>query len=304
MKISGFVIAYNGGDILKTCLRSLRFVDELIVVDKSSTDGTPAVAARYADKVITVPWSPIPTETRFVALDACSHDFILFLDQDECLNVEGIRWLKQNAASHPGKVFRFPKREYILGVHDESAYYYPMFNVRAFRRGFAKFVRTLHLEVEPLDGGMFDIPLDTGVCIEHLSYRDTAQWIEKTNRYTSEQDRLSDFDATTPLETFAQDRIAHWLSHSKSRSDYVVAVALLRAVYDIVDRVKLWEAQQGIDGERAFAAVCAALDARYDRCAGRSDEDGIAGVAPTHAASSKVRATLKSVLEGFRRVRP
>jgi hypothetical protein len=36
-KISGFVITYNSGEILKTCLRSLRFVDELIVVDKSST---------------------------------------------------------------------------------------------------------------------------------------------------------------------------------------------------------------------------------------------------------------------------
>ena len=39
-KLSGFVISYNRAPIIETCLRSLRFVDELIVVDKSSTDGT------------------------------------------------------------------------------------------------------------------------------------------------------------------------------------------------------------------------------------------------------------------------
>src|ERR1700693_5162036 len=36
--ISGFVVAYNRAALLRTCLRSLRFVDEFIVIDKSSTD--------------------------------------------------------------------------------------------------------------------------------------------------------------------------------------------------------------------------------------------------------------------------
>ena len=36
-RISGFVVAYNRAALLETCLRSIRFADELIVVDKSST---------------------------------------------------------------------------------------------------------------------------------------------------------------------------------------------------------------------------------------------------------------------------
>ena len=141
-----------------------------------------------------------------------------------------------------------------------------MMNVRAFRRGAAEFVRTLHEEVRLLtpDISLFDIPYDTGVRIHNLSHRDAYQWIEKTNRYTAERDRISTFDATTPLESFGQERIAYWLSQSRSRSDSVVAAALLRAVYDIVDRVKLWEASEGIDGDAAFAAVCSAMQASYD----------------------------------------
>jgi glycosyltransferase involved in cell wall biosynthesis len=59
-KLSALVIAYNRAPIIGTCVRALGFADELIVVDKSSTDGTGAIAAQYADLVITVPWSPTP----------------------------------------------------------------------------------------------------------------------------------------------------------------------------------------------------------------------------------------------------
>ena len=266
MKISGFVITYNSGPILRTCLRSLRFVDQLIVVDKSSTDGTRALAAEWADMVIDVPWSPLPTETRVVAMNACEHDFIIYLDHDECLNVDGIRWVKEHAATHPGQVFRFPKCEYVMGVHDPDAYYWPMLNVRAFRRGAAEFVHTLHQEVGLLTdaSNQFDIPYDTGVRIHNLSHKSAHQWIEKTNRYTDEPDRVSWFDTTIPLEQFAHERVDFWLSQSRSRSDYVVSAALLRAVYDIVDRVKLFEATMGIDGDEAFLAVCSELDLTYD----------------------------------------
>lgn len=297
--ISGFVITYNSGEVLKTCLRSLRFADELIVVDKSSTDATPGVAAGYADKLISVPWSPLPTETRFTAFDACSHDFILYLDHDECLSVEGIHWVRENAGTHPAGVFRFPKREYILGRHDEDAYYWPSYNIRAFRRGAAEFVSTLHEEVGNIRGEVYDVPHQGGICIHNLSHRDTSQWIEKTNRYTDERDRVSFFDAGVPLESFARQRIDFWLRQSKSRSDYVVATALLRAVYDIVDRVKLWEAQDGLDGDQAFAAVCAELEATYDiaeRARLWEAQDGPDGKAVFDA----VRLELEATYDAFR----
>ena len=93
MRISGFVIAYNRAGLLATCLRSLRFVDELIVIDKSSTDDTPRIARRYADRVIRVPWSPTVEETRSLALEECRHDRVAFLDDDEMLSAQAIEYL-------------------------------------------------------------------------------------------------------------------------------------------------------------------------------------------------------------------
>ena len=44
--LSAVVISYNRAAIIGTCLRALGFADEVIVVDKSSTDATPEIAAR------------------------------------------------------------------------------------------------------------------------------------------------------------------------------------------------------------------------------------------------------------------
>ena len=44
---------------------------------------------------------------------------------------------------------------------------------------------------------------------------------------------------------------------------YPAAAAVLRSVYDIVDRLKTWEEERGLDGAAAFARICAGLDAAY-----------------------------------------
>ena len=93
-KISAFVISYNRAAILATCLRALCFADELIVVDKSSTDDSRLIAARYAHRVVTVPWTPTVEETRALAQSLCRHDWILFMDDDECLSPEAARLIR------------------------------------------------------------------------------------------------------------------------------------------------------------------------------------------------------------------
>ena len=74
--LSAVVIRDNRASLIGTCVRALGFPDEVIVVDKSSTDGTAAIAARHADRVITVPWSPTVEETRAFAVERCAHDSV------------------------------------------------------------------------------------------------------------------------------------------------------------------------------------------------------------------------------------
>lgn len=260
-KISAFVVAYNRAHILGTCLRALSFVDEIVVVDKSSTDDTRAVAERYAQKVVTVPWSPTVEETRCVGLDQCSHDWVLFLDDDECLSADTARFIREELLQPRAQVYEFPLRHYILGVHDEAAYYWPEHHVRLFRRGAVTFGPKVHGGVQVVSENRYRIPADDGVCIHHLSHPDAHTWVEKANRYTSRDDRAGIDDDGADLASFAHARLDHWLG--EAREGYPAAVAVLRAVYDMIDRVKRWEEARGMDGNALFADVCARLDAEH-----------------------------------------
>lgn len=264
--ISGFVIAYNRAELLATCLRSIRFVDQLIVIDKSSTDATPRIARRYADTVLTVPWTPTVEETRSFALEKCRHDWVAFLDDDEMLTPEAIEYLHAPRGPDAPEAVALPRRHWILGAFDPDAYYWPEHQVRFFRKGAVAFGPTVHGGIELRTDRVEQIPASSPICIEHLSHVDAAQWIERTNRYTSRPARISAEPDGADMIDFAHQRIDHWLarSHHSDRNDYAAAVALLRAVYDMVDRVKLWEQQRGLDGASAFQRRCAELGRAYD----------------------------------------
>jgi hypothetical protein len=99
-----------------------------------------------------------------------------------------------------------------------------------------------------------------------LSHPDVSGWIEKTNRYTSRADRVGLAAGAEGFAAFAHKRIDHWMARTRDNSadGYPAAVALLRAVYDMIDAVKAWEAATGLDGSLRFQQACATLDAAYE----------------------------------------
>jgi hypothetical protein len=264
-KLSAVVVAYNRAPLIGTCLRALAFADEVIVVDKSSTDDTRAVAARYADRVITVPWSPTVEETRAFAVAQCAHDWIVYVDDDECLSTEAIHFIQTELTAPSADIYGLLQRHYILGTHDEAAYYWPEHQIRLFRRGTVAFNGTVHDGIVLYSDRVLRVAPESRVAIHHLSHRDVAQWVEKTNRYTSRPDRHRVADDGQSLARFAHARIDHWLSLTRdvSPGGYPEAVAVLRATYDLIDRLKVWEEERGLDGAVLFQRACAALDAGY-----------------------------------------
>jgi hypothetical protein len=254
VKLSTFVITYNRASLLETCLRAASFADELIVIDKSSTDNSAEVAARYADRVERVPWSPTVEETRAYAASLCRHEWILYLDDDEILSPETGPYLQRTLATCSADILAIPQRHYILGVHDERAYYWPEEHFRLFRQGAIEFIPTVHGGNALQSERRASIPVDSGVCTHHLSYQDVAGWIERTNRYTSRPNRIRTEPGSGDLIGFAHEQIDFWVRRTEDTSgnDYPAAVALLRAIYDMVDRLKTWETERGIDGGELF----------------------------------------------------
>ena len=218
-----------------------------------------------------MPWSPTVEETRGFALEQCRHDRIVFLDDDEMLSPEAIAYLHALRADDAPDAVALPLRHWILGAFDADAYYWPEHHLRFFRKGAVTFGPLVHGGIDVHTDRVVQVPTDSPIWIEHLSHPDAAQWIERTNRYTSRPRRAGATPGGADMIDFAHRRIDHWLALSRNsdRNDYKAAVALLRAIYDMVDRVKAWETERDVDGTGAFRVRCAELNRAYDELEAR-----------------------------------
>ena len=169
-KLSAVVVSYNREEMIGTVLRGLQFADEVILLDKSSTDRTAEIGGAFADRVVRVPWSPTVEETRVSMESLCAHDWVLFLDDDECLSPEAALFIDEELYEPRADLYRLPRREYIMAQHDEDAYYWPESHIRLFRKGALRFVPTVHGGIEELSERRYVIPTDAGIAIHHLSH--------------------------------------------------------------------------------------------------------------------------------------
>lgn len=87
-QLSALVICCNEADRIQPCLDSLAgWVDEIIVFDSGSTDGTLDIVRRYTDKVWVTDW-PGYGPQRNRALAQCSGEWVLYVDADERVTPE------------------------------------------------------------------------------------------------------------------------------------------------------------------------------------------------------------------------
>lgn len=88
LPISCFIIAQNEADRIVAAIRSVRdWVDEIVVVDSGSTDGTGTLATTQGARVIHNVWPGFGQQKRF-AEDQCRNDWLLNIDADEVITSE------------------------------------------------------------------------------------------------------------------------------------------------------------------------------------------------------------------------
>lgn len=85
MKLTAVLIVKNEEDILVNALDSVKFADEIIVVDTGSTDKTVEIAKGYTDKVFNFPWIDDFSAARNYAIEQATGDWIYSIDADHVL---------------------------------------------------------------------------------------------------------------------------------------------------------------------------------------------------------------------------
>ena len=84
-KLSVFITTYNNERTLPTCLESVKWADEIVVLDSLSNDATLEIAQRYGCRIFQHAFMGYSKQKQ-MALDHTIHRWVLLLDSDEALS--------------------------------------------------------------------------------------------------------------------------------------------------------------------------------------------------------------------------
>jgi len=174
------LITRNAGAVLAPCLESLRFADEILIIDSASSDGTLEIAARHSARVASKEWLGFGRQKQF-AVDQAKNDWVLCIDADERVSPELAASISRALAAPVSPVYRMARRNRFLGRWLSHGEGYPDWSPRLFNRMNARWSDDLVHEkvlyaVTPgtLEGDLL-----------HDSSDDLAAYLERQNRYTT-----------------------------------------------------------------------------------------------------------------------
>src|SRR5262245_37809684 len=134
MKISATIITFNEQKNIARAIESLRFCDEVVVVDSGSVDRTVEIADKLGARVLEHPWHGFAKQKNFAAEEA-RFDWIFSIDADESLSeaLEGEIWqLKKNGPQHDA--YTVPRLAQYLGRWILHSGWYPDRKIRLYNR--------------------------------------------------------------------------------------------------------------------------------------------------------------------------
>lgn len=178
--VSAVVLTYNEERHITDCLSTLRWADEMVVIDSHSTDQTVALAREAGARVVQNPFINF-AQQRNAALAAIDTDWVFFVDADERCTDDLAREVRQTLDSDAHAVWAVPRDNYLFGVLTRGAGWYPDHQARLFRVGQASFdpSREVH-EVAVFEGTMGYL---TRTLI-HYNYDSVQQFHQKQQRYS------------------------------------------------------------------------------------------------------------------------
>ena len=113
MLLSAYLITLNESTHLAEVLERLQDVDEIVVVDSGSTDGTQDIARRYGARVVHQDWLGFAKQKAY-AMSLCQGEWVLSMDGDEVLQEGTIAHIRQLIASTPYNGFSIPRHEVFM----------------------------------------------------------------------------------------------------------------------------------------------------------------------------------------------
>ena len=169
----------NEEEMLPACLESVRFADEILVVDSFSTDRTGAIARAAGARFLQNRFIDFSAQKNW-AIERAAHEWILQVDADERVTPALRAGIEAILVAGPDRAaYRMPRRNYFLGRPMRHTGWGRDAVVRLFRRT-ARFEGEVHEELR-VDGPIGELE----GALDHHSFRSFAQYWSKMLSYSA-----------------------------------------------------------------------------------------------------------------------
>ncbi|MGR5094920.1 glycosyltransferase family 2 protein [Vibrio maritimus] len=179
--IAAIIITKNEEASLEECLQSVSWVDEIVIVDSGSTDGTQQIAEKYGAKFFVNNDWPGFGKQKQLAQSYTDCDWILALDADERID-DVLQQEIQTMLTSPPKnaVFSLNELTWVFGRFlKHSGWYYH--HVRLYPNALTKYNDNLVHESVIIPQGTETKRLKGDIL--HYSYKDMEHYLVKSASY-------------------------------------------------------------------------------------------------------------------------
>lgn len=253
-KFSVIIITKNEEKNIKECLESVKWADEIIIVDAFSEDKTIEIAKNYTDKIYQKEWIGFADQKNF-ALSLASNEWVLSLDADERVS-HSLKQKIQNLMIEEKILEEFDgfliKRDnYFLGRKIRSCGWNRDFQLRLFKKSRTKLTNRLVHEGFEVNGNIGKIKEP----IIHLSYKSFNDAISKINHYSTLEALEKSTKKRANIFTIIFYPIIYFIQHFIFRYGFIDGiygffVSLLHTWTKLLVQIKIWELQHKTYEER------------------------------------------------------
>lgn len=179
--LSVVTMTKNSADKIRDCLKSVKWCDDIVVVDDFSADNTLEIVKDYTDNIYQRKWNNEGRQRNF-AYSKAKNEYILSLDSDERVTPE----LKEELIKLIKEGFKFngyniPHRNYIGDTWIQYGGWYPNRKLKLFKKSEFRYAEEEYHPPAIMEGERQDLKGE----IIHFAYKNFADMVNKINHQTN-----------------------------------------------------------------------------------------------------------------------
>ena len=255
--LSVIIITKNEQDRIKTCLESVKWADEIIVLDNGSKDKTVEIAKKYTEKIFLFNGDDFAS-LRNKGMEQVKGEWVLYVDADERVLDDLRKEIEATITFSDFGAFAISRKNIIFGKEINFGSYKKDWVIRLLRKkNFETWVGKIH-EYPKFNGELGY----TKNSLLHLTHRDIDQIVLKSLEWSKIDARLR-LEAGHPKMSgwrFLRILITELINQGIKRKGFFngtigVMDALLQVFSLLITYVRLWQLQQPKSLEKIYDEI-------------------------------------------------